>query len=481
MTNYWPIDGGLLPRSRLSSLNTIRTFGANSIVGIAERTSAGNVGNPEIWASTSTRHGIVTSNGSISMASFVSAFGLGTPPSATADRWDYAQTFFAGLGAVGDFGLVAAGSNAFASTDTLLVLYPVTGSGSAPRYSYLTAAPRAASVCAFDNYLIAFNISNFPQRAQWPQRGSPSNWTGEGSGFEDLLEMRGNGTAVRSLGEGRFVLFTDEEIWYGLGATYPAQFSFKPLDPTVGCPVAETIQATEEGLIFVANDASIRLLPREGGRSRIIVPSMAREMRRTLSSSAWAVYDARLRLYHLYPGGVASAQRGFVVNVDTGEWGYEVLGTSVTDSPLCGLGVNRPMPQLPSHVLNEGMYFGNSTGTIFSTNSLLGTELGSLVTSQWRSEPIAADLPGNYKHLTQIDCDYRSTSSATVTVKVSQDGGNTFGYTAPQLALPRATVSGRATSQPYIGGAFPAIELTSSSTGYELHRLDVTMNLGGRA
>jgi hypothetical protein len=421
------------------------------------------------------------------MASFVSAFGLGTYTgggSSSNQRWDYAQTFFPNIGSTGDFGLVASCLAGASSGDTLIVLYGVTGAGTSPRFSYLTGSPRAISVCAFDNYVVAFNVINAVQRVQWSQRGNPSNWTGEGSGFEDLLEMRGRGTAIRSLGENRMVLFSDEEIWYGIGATYPAQFDFNPLDPTVGCPIAATIQNTEAGLIFVGNDNTIRLLPSEGGRSQVLVPSLSREIRRNMAQTAWAVYDPRLRLYHLYPGPLTGSVSGFVVNVDTGEWGCENFGSTVADSGQIGLGTKRPVNQLQSHTLNEGLYFANSTGTVYSTNSLLANDnFGSatgVVSAMWRSAHIAPDLPGNHKQLTQINVDYRSTNNASeLSVKISPNG-KTFG-SGRTMSLTSAPDGDRGSLDVYDGGAFPAIEITSSSTGYELHRLDVSMNLGGRA
>ena len=145
-------------------------------------------------------------------------------------------------------------------------------------------------------------------------------------------------------------------------------------------------------------------------------------------------------------------------------------------NPQCGTSVVAP---------NTGSWPGealvaNSHGTVFSFNSLLNADAGSVFTAKWRSAPIASDLPSNYKHLTQLDVDYRAWSKATLVLKVSQDGGNNYGYTAPTMSLGTAPVSGRATSQVHVGGAFPAIEITSSSTGYELHRLDVTLNIGGR-
>lgn len=478
MTNFWPVDGVLMPRSRLSSLNTIRTLAA--ITGIVERTDAGTAA-PEIWVSSRTRHGLLTSTGSISMASFVSAFGLGTPPTTTMNRWQYAQTFFGGIGTAGNNALVAAGDSA----QTLLVLYRDAAASGTPFYSYLTSAPKAQAVCPFDNYIVAFNVLAgsvlATTRVQWCQRGNPSNWTGEGSGFEDLLDMRGDGRAIVAGSDRRFVLFTDQEVWYGVSAAYPAQFQFAPLDTSIGCVAPGTVQDSEMGIFFLANDATLRLLPRAGGPSVVISGSIAQTLRREIRTTSWGVYDARLRLYHLYAGTQAAALKGYVINVDTGEWGFENLGTDTTDTPQCGRSVNQPTSTALSHVLNEGLYYGNSTGTVFSTNSLLSSDThGTTVTSTWRSTPIASDLPGNWKQVTHVALDYRATSKSTVTLKLSQDGGNNYESTGVAMSLASAPVSGRAEQDVYRGGAFPALELTSTSTGYEIHRLDVTLNLGGR-
>jgi hypothetical protein len=393
------------------------------------------------------------------------------------NHWQYAQVFLPEVGTAGNNGLVAAGSSA----DTLLVLYRDAAASAKPLYSYLTSAPRARSVAISDNYIIAFNVLagsiTATTRVQWCARGSPSNWTGEGSGFEDLLDMRGDGKAVVALNDKRIALFTEHEIWVGHQAPYPAQWVFSPLETAIGCAAPQTIVDTELGVFFLGTDTSLRLLPRAGGQSVVVSASVAKELRRNLSASAWGIYDPRLRLYHLFHSPLGASVRGLVVNVDTGEWAYEDLGPVSADSPQCGLAINGS----PMFTLNEGLYFGNSVGTVFSSNSLLAQDTpGSVVTSTWRSPPLASDIPGNYKQLTQVDCDYRATSRATVTLKVSQDGGNSYGYTAIPLSLTSAPTTGRATSQLYAGGGFPAIELTSTDTGYELHRLDVTMNLGGR-
>jgi hypothetical protein len=474
LVNFLPMDGMLTPRSRLSSLNTLRTLGTD-LRGVAVRHLT-NGSAPEAWVSAGTLHGRLSSLGSISLASFTSAFGLGVAGLPTQAGWTYAEVYMAGID---NNALVAAGTG---SLNTLLALYDVVGTY---RVSYLTSAPRAAFVTSFDNYVVAWNIGNganaaFDTRVQWCQRGSPSNWTGEGSGFEDLLQMRGYGTAIHSTADGRLILFGSEQIWYGLGATYPAQFQFAVLDPQVGCHAGRTVQETGEGLMFLGSDNALRLLPSGGGRSQVVVPSLAPVLRRNhnpgqaIYNNSWAAFDSFTKMYHLFLNG--SGGPNFIVNTRTGEWGYAEYGAI----GFLGHGVSMAHSRR-QYSQNEGLFVvNNSTGTVYSTNSLLATDSGSTVTSTFRSEPIGAELPGNYKQVVQADCDYRATSRATVTLKVSQDGGNSYGYTAMPLSLLSAPVTGRATSHLYAGGGFPCIELTSTDTGFDLHRLDVTINTGGQ-
>jgi hypothetical protein len=474
LVNFLPIDGIITPRSRLSSLNTLRTLGTN-LRGIAVRPMQ-NQGTPEVWVSGGTLHGFLNSNGSISLASFTSTFGLGVAGLPTQTFWDYAPIYMAGID---DNVLVAAGSS---SNNTLLALYDASG---VYRTSYLTSAPRALFITSFDNYVVAWNVGNgeasaFDTRVQWCQRGNPSNWTGEGSGFEDLLQMRGYGTAIRATADGRLILFGSEQIWYGIGAAYPAQFQFAPLDPQVGCHAGRTVQETDEGLMFLGSDNALRLLPVGGGRSHVVVPSLGPILRHNtlasgIFSNSWAVYDHLTKFYHLFLNSTTGPH--FVVNTRTGEWGYANYDNALG---FLSHGVAMMSAQR-AHTRSEGLFIVNqSTGTVYSTNSLLATDSGSTVTATFRSGPIGAELPGNYKQIVQADCDYRATSRATVTLKVSQDGGNSYGYTAMPLSLLSAPVTGRATSHLYAGGGFPCIELTSTDTGFELHRLDVTINTGGQ-
>jgi hypothetical protein len=477
MVNYLPVDGKLVPRSRLSSINTIRSM--LTIQGLTPRRKASGDAT-EFWASDKTRHALVNSNGSISVASFVSAFGLGVANIVESNfLWQYAHAY---MGSVDDNVLVCAPG--IFSYGTLQVVYQPPGSP--VRYSYLTSAPRAACVGAFDNYVVAWNIeeagtgTDFPTRVQWCQRGDPSNWTGEGSGFEDLLEMRGDGNRVFGTQDNRLILFSTQEIWYGLPATYPAQFQFYPLDRSVGLSAAGTAADTDIGIIFLGTDLNLRVLPVGGGPSRILAPQMREAIQKIFqvtgsiaNSLSWGVFDPLQRLYYLHlDPSLQGGYKSFVLNVDTGEWG-RLQYPHIT--PRVGCSFTAPT----SSAIAEVMYFGDSNGTIYSHDSTLGTELGNDVTAAWQSGPLAVDLHGAYKTVTNVHVDYRSFSTASLTVRIAQKGAPSFVGGSNTVALTPAEV-GRAEAQVYAGAGLPSVYLSSSDTGYELHRLDVSMIIGGR-
>jgi hypothetical protein len=476
MTNYLPLDGKIVPRSRISSLNTIRSM--LTINGIRPRIEV-NGNSDTLWISDRTRHGVIQSNGSISIASFTSAFGLGVAGLPTANnRWEYATTYYPGD--ADDNVLVAAPG--LGSWNTLTITY---FAGSNFRTSYLTSAPKAQCVGTFDNYVVAWSIDGgtiFPTRIQWCQRGDPSNWTGEGSGFEDLLEMKGRGCRVMGTNDNRLLLFSTHEIWYGLPATYPAQFQFYPLDRGLGTSAPNTIQETDIGVLFLGSDLNLRLLPRGGGPSQIFAPQL-REAIQGVSSAmgsvayttSWAVFDPLQRLYYLYVNQtVDSSFNAFVLNIDTGEWGRLTYPTN-TD-PRVGCGFVAPV----SSNINSTMFYGSSTGTVYSNNTKISVEDGSTVQSVWESPPLATDLHGAYKTITNVHLDYRSSSTGTVNVQVSQDNGAGF-LNGSTVTLATAAIRGqRAEAQMYAGSAIPMIRLTSANTNYELHRMDVQMVIGGR-
>lgn len=486
MVNYWPLANRLVPRSRLSSWNTIRAPGPDGIRGIYPLVRDSNV-DPTIWISGATVQSVVLSGGSISQASFTSADGLGISGLPSHLGWQYCPAY---IGPAGTNVVLAAG---WSSHNTILCLHQVGSGGTLqPTFSYLTDAPRTRVVAQHDSYYIAWGTVEggiaAATRLRWSERGDATSWTpGNGTaGFEDLLDARGMPTRAVSLPDGRLILFTTLEIWYGVTTPQAAagQFLFQPLERSVGCNTPFTVQECDLGILFVGSDNAVRLLPLHGGASRVLVPSLTEVLRRRhyvpkLNQVSHAAFDSTTRLYNVFfQKDVSGAADGFfavVINIDTGEWGY----TDYNDSyPRC----SAPMPAtyIDTFPGVEGMVFGNSNGTFYSSNSKIQLENGSAVTSLWRSNPLAPDQPMNYKQVVQVDLDYQATSKSTVTVSISQDGGNTYETPGHLMSLPVVNVAGRATSQMYLGGGLVSVELKSQSTGYELHRVDTTLKIGGR-
>lgn len=482
VSEFLPMEGKLVPRSRLSSLNTVILV--PSVSGVGLMTYGLSNAAPSLWVSGATLHALLAhSGGSISRASFVSAGGLGSAALlSSGEFWQYAQVYAANLN---DNMLVAANN----SGQSLICLYRSGGNTGNALYSFLTSAPPAVSVAAFDNYLVAFNITgsaNASTRVQWCTRGEPSNWTGEGSGFEDLLEMRGRGTSVKPSEDGRIYLFTTHEIWYGLRAAYPAQFQFYPYHASIGCPAPRTIQATPAGYVFLGSDRQLYLLPKGGGSLQPVAQGLT-PILKTLYQTGnteqpnWGVYDEKTHVYYLAMQTGTVGSQCFAVHLGTGEWSYVFENGIITqaDCGVAGLAV------LTNAFTPENLYFVSSAGTVFSTKSSLaadrpGSDSTATVTAVFQTTPLGVDLPGNYKQITEVNLDYRSASASTLTLKISGDGGNNYETTGRAVSLGSAPVSGRVQAQTYFGGGFPTIELTSTSTGFELHRLEVTLAIGGR-
>lgn len=499
LLNFIPYNGMLAPRSRWSSIATMLRLGTPGIdgyiLGMTEVHHGGS-GNDLIWVvgnGSSTTDNLFTmypSDGSLSQASFVSTNGMGTKP-----NWSFSYPDPVGFATyasvfddtIYDDILIIAPPFALGSGQSLLAAgLTITGNG--PIYSYLTGAPKAAFVTSFDNYVVAWNTTegslNYSRRARWCDRGDPGNWTPGGSstaGFEDLLSMSGDGTAITVL-DNRLILFSQKEIWIGQPSTYPSQFQFYPLDTSVGCPsrCAKTVAVTELGVVFLGSDLNLRLIPRGGGLSLILNPDIGTFLREqtnifTTSFVPWSLYDGNRRLYYLYPIKTESAYGpGLVVNLNTGEWGQ------VADT----LGRTTGCFTRTEELQGERLFSATTNGKLYSMESRkagdMVTSTSSLpVTSIFQSIPIGQDLPEGRRQLTQLELTYKATSPSAGSMKVSGDFGNTFPASGSTVTLSSVPRGGIVKVDAMADGPAPVVEWSSTQTGYELHRLSATFNLRG--
>ena len=501
--NFLARDGGLEPRATLSQ----HTATSNPLAGQV-------LGGVEIQNSVGSRFNVLSSisrwawysAGSYSPLSFVSSGGVSIAPSATTgDRVEFCQIYEAT-----NDEMLAVGSYT-SSYQTMFCWKAGTTT-----FSTLTQSPRARWVAPFDNFLIAANIrdvgsaqSKYVQRVQWSDRGNPFNWTTGLSGFQDLLDAKGQVQRVIAQ-EARIVLFFDQEIWVGVRGNFPSTFQFAPLDRAIGTPYGKTVADTPKGLVFMAKNFEMFLLPKEGGPAVSIGGNIHKHLRENIDypEYAWAVFDNLTETYQLYyatRAGTSLPQRSVWLNVANGSWhpqrfdqtagarnlsagwtGLLATGAAgLTWSNLSTLGYT--WSSLPytwgqmgpvSAAGQQVTYAGSSDGTVWYFNSTGTNDDGTPVTSRWRSSALGGEMPEAVKVVNAFRVDYSSAASSSISVAFSRDQGATFD-TPFVVALAQAEDQMTGVGYPYTAGRYPMFEVTTNDRP-RLTRFWLATRVGGR-
>ena len=504
--NYIVRDGALEPRPTLSLLTTggAQAMGPTPILGMFEAQSVQNLRFP--IASGRTRHESfnLTSAANVwSLLSYVSAAGVNDPPNLTSsDYWDYAQIY----SAEADENVVYMAAGSRQSMYVTAVDSTV--------FSTMTGAPQARFVASVDNYVLAFNTreagNNFVNRVQWNDRGSASSWTGGLSGFEDLLSMRGEGTRIIANDNNTALLFSDEEVWQGVPGGNVFVWAFAPYDISRGAPFSWTITKTPLGTMFLGKDYQVYLLPKGGGPSQPIGVPLHREIRRTISQPgrAWAQFDNTYGQYQLYypvTGGSGYPQRAAYLDVLNGSWmpqsfdsaggrisltrGAELqlsssattwgglLASGITWGGLFALG--QSWGDLLGVVSGRAMAMGSSNGTVYVMNSTGTNDAGTAMPCRWQSGGPIATSPQEQKTVNEFRVDYEADSTSHLTVRFSQDQGNSFVTSVP-VPLPTASQGSQGIGYPYFGCRYPVFDILSEGYRHRLSQFYITHKQGGR-
>lgn len=495
--NYIMREGALEPRPMLSlrganpqPMSTIPILGGLEVIGVTgDRFPLVSGTTTMAWYS----------NNSWGVLSYVSAYGLNDPPSGSdIQYWDFTQIYQVdrdeniAVGAPGSYQSLYCWQ---ANTTT---------------FSTLTGAPRATAVAAFDNFLLAANIrsgtSDFVQRIQWSDRGSASSWTAGLSGFEDLLQMRGDITRLLPL-ENRIIVFGENETWQGYRSDFPNLFVFQPIDTAVGCPYPWTATVTPQGILFLGRDYHVYLLPKQGGQPVSVGQRLHRSIRNLIDrpERAWGCWDHTTDVYQLnYPikGGSGRPQRAAWLDLESGAWapqsydpvagslsltrGFEIqLSSSATTwGGLQAAGItwstlNMTWADLAGASEERAILAGSSAGTLYYLNSNATSDNGTPVRSYWQSSSLGGDTPSVTKTMTRLYMDYQADSASSLTVSISQNQGASFDGGQP-LAIPPSSGISQARADVYVASRYPTFRLESEGARYRLYRFLVELRYGSR-
>jgi hypothetical protein len=377
-------------------------------------------------------------------------------------------------------------------------------------FSSMTDAPRAKYVTAFDNFLLAFNMFasgvTAPQRVAWSDRGSNFTWTPGNNlaGFEDLLDMRGQGTRIIS-DEAQLTLFSEEEIWNGQRAEFPFVFRFFPRDRTKGCPYPWTVVPTAAGTIFLASDFHPYLLPRGGGPAQKIGESVRPFIRDgiDLPKLAWGAIHEQEQQYMLYypgQGGNGLPNKAVYLNMNTGAWAPQdhasdqsltrgfpvrVKSDTTTWAELTTAGVTwdqmtqtwSQLHGLDTPVRTVGV--GTGSGKVYQLSSDASTDDGTAFDTRWRSGALAGTLPQHHKVLSRVRMNYKGTSTSTVTFRASCDAGGTFPSSQGVKLTQVVGQTKAAVGDVYATGNYPVFEIQGVGGDYKITGFQAEMRVDG--
>lgn len=445
------------------------------------------------------------SEGSWSVLSYVSAYGVNAQPAGSAtDYWDVIDTYFDQR----DENIAVLANNSY---QTLYCWQSNT-----TVFSSLTGAPMARVVESFNNYLLAANVKSgssvYVQRIQWSDRGSASSWTGGLSGFEDLLSMHGQITRLMGQ-ENRVVVMSDQEIWQGLPVDYPYIFNFQPLDRNVGCPYPWTATVTPAGIFFLGTGLQVYWLPKTGGPAQPIGHKVLKFLRDNIDvpERSWGVYDSTYNQYQLYypiQSGSGYPQRALFLNIgsdagaEAGAWGPQSFDLSggqlncsrgfeankVTSSgttwggagSLTWAQANLQWNQIGGTSYGRAVHLGTSAGSLaFYGTANTGTDPSTPVLHRWRSLAYGGNDPTHEKTLLELRLDYQADAPSTITVRTSADQGGTFD-TGVRVELPACSQQSQVRAFVYASARYPMWEILTEDRNFKLLRMYASMKPTGR-
>lgn len=345
-------------------------------------------------------------------------------------------------------------------------------------YSYLSgAAPKAVDVTNYADRIVAWNCDRIPQRVQWHTEGDPTDWTGLGSGYQDLADMNGYGTRIFSQAD-QMVLASTEEIWRGRYVGLPYVFSFSPIDRHQGMPYERATLQTPGGVLWLGADYMVRSMV---GESIVEVGAPIQNyLRENLVAPevAFLTYQDDLKQARLFYSTVSSSypNKSVVYDFTTRTWGLESYdhafhcGVSV---PLLtqsagGVGAGWDNNQHPFGVFAAQVTSAGTCGVFMqSANSDMGQNVVEQATFGTIQHP---DLR-HYKTAKELRVDVAAPYGASsLSFGFTTDNGVTLASNETLFSFSASSNASQLISYPIITGHYFTPHVRSTNGSWQMRR-----------
>lgn len=333
----------------------------------------------------------------------------------------------------------------------------------------IAAAPPAKQLSTYAGRVIASNTKEIGvvtgNRIRWSVKNSSTDWSGIGSGFEDLLSTPGGQSDILNgvfpvSEEAAFIIRTNS-IWQMQQTGDPnAPFRFSRTYNQVGSIARNSIQSTPDGVVFFSTD-NIYYVTLSGIQT--IGDAIRTKFRNIVDiTMPWGLYNPLTREYHLGVGEATAT----AFDVD---WVYSFLDAGWTryvfPFNFASLGYTRftvsgPIDSLLGTIDNllntidnqglqqngEGMFVVAATAGKYIT--ILDTARHTDVTFDGADQASPISLATgtiavqDTRHRTKIiavELEYEATVAQTLTFKTSSDGGQTWVQMGASKAIAATT------------------------------------------
>lgn len=362
-------------------------------------------------------------------------------------------------------------------------------------YSILSGAiPTAVDITNFGNRPVAWHCGGVPTRCQWTIEGDPTDWTGLGSGFQDITDMNGVGTRIFSQSD-QMVLATTEEIWRGRAVGLPYVFAFSPIERKLGMPYPRATLQTPAGIFWL--DRNFMVYQMVGEQIQPLGTVVQDYLRAHLRAPelAFLVYNSLLNQLRLFYSMSATSYptHAIVFSLDNQTVAHEVyqhafhIGTSnvlaetggqTFSVPVAGPGPNFA-PDGVEHPLGLYSVLVTSAGTCGALTESAGSDLGQNVAEELTFGPTCV-APLRKETLVEARYDLAARSASSLTASWSSDFGKTVGQ-SQALSVASESHSSQIITNPKYTAQNLSLKLQSTNGGWQLRRITTITQDDGRA